>query len=57
MMDILGEVEDGKNACEVVRKARNMLVAKCSQTTAQQGNGCVPNETETSEESMLITTV
>ena len=57
MMDILGEVEDGKNACEVVRKARNMLVAKCSQATAQQDNGCVPNETETSEESMLITTV
>ena len=55
--DILGEVEDGKNACEAVRKAKNMLLAKYSQTTNKQEHDCVPNEKENGEESVLITTV
>ena len=57
VMDILGEVEDGKNACKAVRKAKNMLLAKYSRTTDKQEHVCVPNEKENGEESMLITTV
>lgn len=56
-MDILGEIEQGKNACEVVRKAKNMLLAKYSPTTDTQENCCVPNEKGNDEKSMLVTTV
>ena len=62
MMEILSEVKDGKDAHEVVKKAKNMLLAKYSKMTEILGNGCAidgkrGDNGEPGEYQMLTTTV
>ena len=57
MKEILSEIKDGKDAHEVVRKAKNMLLAKSLRMKGILENCCTLPETVDEENAMLITTV
>ena len=56
-MDILGEMEEGKNAHEFVRKAQNMLLLKSLKEVENCCRPCTSANENEEEEKMLITNV